>query len=1171
MPRIPDSNRPHLSGHRRGSAIIFVVVVLALLVMMGAAWIQQARFDRIATEARIENRIDSVVAATTGYIQQVLKRDLLDQNDNFFNPAVSTHTDDNYETGADEPYDYPWTNAAADADGDSTAGFVVTDFDGNNLTNQAHGGQYDDTWLASTSPDFSGTNPTWPHLTNLTGLYLRLPASGGGATPDEREITNSGSDTWRYDTGVLINSGATPLPLNNSTASYDTLGADADGDGIFDSKWTWAPVKKIGGTAYIMAVRIIDNSAMINADTALDHVAADGTYTNSTAYTHAGNPSPRWYFPSELDMGNFVYDNANTRSGLTPSTVMTGEFEPLLEQRLGGSISLGTSNQPLDWFVSSSDARSRYLYWLNAGRSLTSPDNGSVGSVSGYTSIASSLNELELRYRNGLNEDGTTSGLENLMPTFLRSAATENTYTDVTDVDADSNATVTIEEYFKHEPRHQMTMYSGANIVAPITDAEDTTTILQRLSLNGLLNLDHADDPDSPSASAAPVTADLNTLANEISNFVVLPAAHTSTSVADFSSLFTACLRDYADTDNTLTEHDGQIGMEALPMITDTYVQRFYEASAYDTGVDGNGNGGNDFRITWTQRGDTGYAIELRNPTRKPLNLNNITMVFIDDTGSETSVGDLGTLASGAGIPTTLGPDTCLVVYRDSTSSGVGPSNNTIGAHEGSGLAYNESTMEYEFLPVTANWPNHSPNTPADPADPATDPQAVYDAGFDGTTVTVALRVDTTNSTTVTYCKAQNRSTPNVWGSFRDDLTGAPGGTTRAWYQRASRGNGNDLNIMAIDFSQFTAEEAVPVVDSAGGDKDRSVAIDSLGLINKTTATGEFTAGVAGPADQVTITSPRTQQLVFSDAGVFKHTAEIGQVAILGPTTTQTVREVWDTTTTVTDFLLNFAANSVVSNSYDHLAVNGNTLLLSRLITDAPDNDGVDNDGDSTVDNAEELFVPGTINLNTATATMLKRVLPIADAATRNSVVDAIIAYRDLQAPYTGANRNASGAIGIANYRSNPGIAHTGELTQVVHRSNNSYVAIEDFGNPTNSGVDDWGLAGGPVLDFTSNGVDETALDSIDNDGDGATDEAHEAGDLVADDAEEKLMMTRWIQQVASTRSDIFTAYVVIRGYPAADFRLAPVESAQYFVVFDRSGVTSASGNVRILAYYRFP
>lgn len=54
------------------------------------------------------------------------------------------------------------------------------------------------------------------------------------------------------------------------------------------------------------------------------------------------------------------------------------------------------------------------------------------------------------------------------------------------------------------------------------------------------------------------------------------------------------------------------------------------------------------------------------------------------------------------------------------------------------------------------------------------------------------------------------------------------------------------------------------------------------------------------------------------------------------------------------------------------------------------------------------------------------------------------------------------------------------------------------------------------------------------------------------------------------TRSDIYTAYVVIRVYPAGDSRKGPVESKRLFVVFDRSKITDTSDRVQILGYYEF-
>ncbi len=46
-----------------------------------------------------------------------------------------------------------------------------------------------------------------------------------------------------------------------------------------------------------------------------------------------------------------------------------------------------------------------------------------------------------------------------------------------------------------------------------------------------------------------------------------------------------------------------------------------------------------------------------------------------------------------------------------------------------------------------------------------------------------------------------------------------------------------------------------------------------------------------------------------------------------------------------------------------------------------------------------------------------------------------------------------------------------------------------------------------------------------------------------------------YLNQVASTRSDIYTAYVLVRAYPVNDFSVAPVDEYRLLAVFDRSEV----------------
>ena len=44
---------------------------------------------------------------------------------------------------------------------------------------------------------------------------------------------------------------------------------------------------------------------------------------------------------------------------------------------------------------------------------------------------------------------------------------------------------------------------------------------------------------------------------------------------------------------------------------------------------------------------------------------------------------------------------------------------------------------------------------------------------------------------------------------------------------------------------------------------------------------------------------------------------------------------------------------------------------------------------------------------------------------------------------------------------------------------------------------------------------------------------------------------------------------LTVRGYPAGDFRFGPIEATQFFVIYDRSGVTQSTDQVRIVGVYK--
>jgi hypothetical protein len=148
-------------------------------------------------------------------------------------------------------------------------------------------------WLASLEPD-AAAGYTWPRITDLWGTIQTNPDS----------LYAQG---WIDDAIAMIVS-AHDMPVDIISPS-DSMGlaptlpygarADADGDGVADSRWVKVPgMSTSRGKDVFAAVRIIDNCAMLNLNTAF------GFYFDpaDTASWH----SKQWHTAAN--------NNANTRS-----------------------------------------------------------------------------------------------------------------------------------------------------------------------------------------------------------------------------------------------------------------------------------------------------------------------------------------------------------------------------------------------------------------------------------------------------------------------------------------------------------------------------------------------------------------------------------------------------------------------------------------------------------------------------------------------------------------------------------------------------------------------------------------------------------------------------------------------------------------------------------------
>jgi len=242
--------------NRTGSALVLVVVLTVLLASVGVMFLMMARISEMGTagigdDLQLRQGVNTVVDR----IRDVLIDDLLGNDPNLLN-------NDN----SDEYWDYPGA---------------------------------DDPWLASLEPMSDGTNYVWPHVTDLYddnyGLddLPPLPAGEFYHDPDD----DGDSNQWKTGSGYEVSADNVIARIlrpdervsvvaedGNWTDDVVYMGAraDADGDGVADSRWMQLPnISGTRGEPIYAAVRITDNSAMIDINTAYRDPTGEGDWDGS--------------------------------------------------------------------------------------------------------------------------------------------------------------------------------------------------------------------------------------------------------------------------------------------------------------------------------------------------------------------------------------------------------------------------------------------------------------------------------------------------------------------------------------------------------------------------------------------------------------------------------------------------------------------------------------------------------------------------------------------------------------------------------------------------------------------------------------------------------------------------------------------------------------------------
>lgn len=1126
---------------RRGSALVLAIVTIVMMVMLGAAYLQMARIDR-RTAAAVDTRANADEASILRYIGNLLQGDVPVKLD-----------------GVTEFYDYPWTATATNPgsltsaasldvasrrtalvwlvedrfaptvvpgpvpdfdEGDlparePRAGFAVADFAGHYYAEGNHG---DDPWLASSEP-YDLAYPTvtlrgyWPHLTNLMGVYLDLgnlvtdPVSSSGLYPLQYLSTaDNNPDSGNVDALLAV--------LTTSGAVDPFKFADADGDGIYDSRWTWAPLPSDGGLAYVMAVRIIDNSALIDLN----------TWSYSRADDLANEPS-RWLWPGELDLDSaltMVRTNAGVGSLDAPAMLGVGA------RGLTANGGLGTRtfyDRMYNWLDASAvwkriNKAKDLDDWQYLGTDLEQKQQASGTGVPGgettnmpvanadYERFRPRQNELELRWRFGLNRAladnsaaETSTDIELLDSALFRVNDLETAW--------DDTPYVPLEPAFMFdEPRKLLSTVTGSADYA-------------RVDINEAAQFDSNNVNDSD---------DLNDLAEVFEDSLpTVPALYVLGGWAnenEFASQAAAVVRDFIDKDARLTYRetdggDGMYGMEFLPFISEVYLQARYTADvrlASPTPPTIPTASGED-EVRWTHNaGDYAAAIELINPWPWTIEMPEVEL-FV---GGQS----WGMLQDLLGGQATMTANEFVILRRRDT----GGDNSRIDAITG--------------------------------ADNVPDP-AILDWPIDATTadeVEIRLEAETNTPRAVVYQRFfVNDIASAVTDRYTDGTVVATGiaDGDDGYRQYTFLGTGNGINAIAVrDVDVEAIEYDVPdntdlltpnneiventpqPIDSAPTDHSKfNTALKgatSPDPDNTLIAAAEDLDTRVQDAADVAAAASGDEPWIIGNAGRMYRTGDILRTVFLGPrrngATDVSVADVWktfyDSTVGGTE---QYAIANLMLNLQDPATAAGTGMPHAAFYLTSFTTLGV-NDGKGGL-------VAGRPNINTMPRRILENILPTDSVASAQAITDFIVASRE--DPNLVTTLNLGGATkGI------PYVAELGKSAEVYEPTATAgtgpFTQVIDF-NELDPGV----------------GPDYAAAPAPKDDG-------------FTQDLEEQTMMLSYLNQVVSTRSDIYTAYVLVRAYPSDDFSNGglntPADEFRLIAVFDRS----EPGFPKILSVKRF-
>lgn len=391
LARLLDRVQNRFQRSRAGSVMILVVTLLVLMAIIGTAFLTTARNDRYSSQLHESNvQVDMLLEG----IKNILLGRMAGEN--FLDPNGQRWDDvhtDNWLASRTPTYMVDacgvWNPLRIYNRGDwvqvGSAGvinFYVSTGDVNLNNDPTKGGP----WLQDTLA--TPSTPCWESISSLFDLVPGVGTSAedlrGPQASSKNPVLPANFDGTRgrnlvqlvFGSAGSVQSNGQYYPAlryfrpgnpNDNPPTKDdfvtTLAASASGNGIADSFLWRLPMGEINGVTYYAAVRVIDNNAAINLNT-----AGSSLYD----FDGQGNPLPNMgFFPGNVGLAELLYSfNASATNFQTLGQPPQQEFSFLNQYRDGiaslpeGIINLqnGAQSQPVWDYQGSYGQRPDFRY-----------------------------------------------------------------------------------------------------------------------------------------------------------------------------------------------------------------------------------------------------------------------------------------------------------------------------------------------------------------------------------------------------------------------------------------------------------------------------------------------------------------------------------------------------------------------------------------------------------------------------------------------------------------------------------------------------------------------------------------------------------------------------------------------------------------------------------------